>query len=71
MNGCATVATKRDLDPVIARIDQLEVRFDLKLAAMEERIVGRTQAMINRLMAWLFPTMLTGLGFAFAVAKLT
>lgn len=66
-----TAATKRDLEVIIGRFDELEGRFDLKLAAMEERIVGRTQGMVNRLMAWLFPTMLTGLGLAFAVAKLT
>lgn len=66
-----TLLLQRDLDALEGRFDELEIRFDLKLAAMEERIVGRTQGMINRLMAWLFPTMLTGLGFAFAVAKLT
>jgi hypothetical protein len=54
--GWADVATRRDLD-------ELERRLEMKIEATMQRAV-------NRLMLWLFPTILTALALAFGVAKL-
>jgi hypothetical protein len=54
--GWADVATRRDLD-------ELERRLEVHVEATMQRAV-------NRLMLWLFPTILTALTLAFAVAKL-
>lgn len=54
--GWADVATKHDLA-------QLEARF-------HEHIDARLHAEVNRLLLFLFPTMLTGLGLAALLGRL-
>jgi hypothetical protein len=66
-SGWRDIATRRDLA-------ELEQRLDLRLVALEERFEARLEATVqgavNRLMLWLFPTILTALALAFGVAKL-
>ena len=73
------------IDRLDQKIDGLDRKVDREvgslrestareLAGMEERlgllIESRLQRTANRLMLWLFPTLLTTLGLVFAVAKL-
>jgi hypothetical protein len=53
--GWADVATKRDLD---AQSTRLELQFRAEM-----------RGEINRLMLWLFPTILTALALAFAAGR--
>lgn len=53
--GWADVATKRDLE-------QLELRF-------HEHLDARLHAELNRLLLFLFPTLLTGLGLAALIGR--
>ena len=62
--GWADVATKHDLD-------ELERRMELRFQRQDEHIDARIHAEINRLLLFLFPGMLSGLGLALAIGKLT
>ena len=62
--GWADVATKRDLDA-------LGVRFEHKIEASTLAIRAEMRGEINRLMLWLFPTLLTVVGLGFAAGQLT
>jgi len=53
--GWADIATKRDLD--------------LGLDALEHRLVTQVHREINRTILWFVPTMLSGVGLAFAAAR--
>jgi hypothetical protein len=62
--GWADVATKHDLD-------ELERRIDLRFQRQDEHIDARIHAEINRLLLVLMPTIISSLGVALAVGKLT
>jgi hypothetical protein len=62
--GWADVATKHDLE-------ELGRRMELRFQRQDEHIDARIHAEINRLLMFLFPGMLTGLGLALAIGKLT
>jgi hypothetical protein len=62
--GWADVATKHDLD-------ELERRMDLRFQRQDEHIDARIHAEINRLLLILMPTIISSLGVALAVGKLT
>jgi hypothetical protein len=61
--GWADVATKHDLE-------ELERRMELRFQRQDEHIDARIHAETNRLLLFLFPGMLSGLGLALAIAKL-
>lgn len=62
--GWSDVATKHDLDELERRMDLRFERLDERFARQDEHIDARIHAEINRLLLFLFPTMLTGLGLA-------
>ena len=62
--GWADVATKHDLE-------ELERRMELRFQRMDERIDARIHAEINRLLLVLMPTIISSLGLALAIGKLT
>ena len=66
--GWADVATKHDLAAV-------EQRLDLRFEGVEERMSLRIDSCIhsevNRLLLFLFPTILTSIGIAVAVARMS
>jgi hypothetical protein len=64
--GWADVATKHDLEQLEARI---ELRFDHVEARLRDHLDARIHAEINRLLLFLFPTMLTGLGLAAVIGR--
>jgi hypothetical protein len=64
--GWADVATKHDLEQLAAR---LEERMALRFERQDEHIDARIHAEINRLLLFLFPTMLTGLGLAALIGR--
>jgi hypothetical protein len=64
--GWADVATKHDLE---VAINGLEERMELRFARQDEHIDARIHAEINRLLLFLFPTMLTGLGLAALIGR--
>jgi hypothetical protein len=79
--GWADVATKRDLAELERRIDlrfdrfedrlgSIEERMELRFERQDEHIDARIHAEINRLLLFLFPGMLSGLGLAVAIGKL-
>jgi hypothetical protein len=57
--GWADVATKSDL-----------ALLDLRLEALENRVLAHVHREINRMIMWFVPTMLSGVGLAFAAARL-
>ena len=65
--GWADVATKHDLAALEERIS---LRFDGLEERMSLRIDTRIHAEVNRLLLFLFPTILTSLGLAVAVARM-
>jgi hypothetical protein len=78
--GWADVATKHDLGELerrtelrFARIDDrfdaLEERMELRFQRQDEHIDGRIHGEINRLLLFLFPTLLTGLGLAAVIGR--
>lgn len=69
--GWADVATKRDLERVSRDLDALGVRFEHKIEASTLAIRAEMRGEINRLMLWLFPTLLTVVGLSFAAGQLT
>jgi hypothetical protein len=44
--------------------------LDLRLAALEQRIRADIRDQVQRIVFWFVPTMLTGVGLAFAAARL-
>lgn len=44
--------------------------LDLRLAALEQRIRADIRDQVQRIVFWFAPTMLTGVGLAFAAARL-
>src|SRR3954451_24611928 len=71
--GWADVATKHDLGEVERRMDlrfaAFEERMELRFQRQDEHIDARIHAEINRLLLFLFPTMLTGLGLAAVIGR--
>lgn len=71
--GWADVATRHDLaaleDRVSLRFVGLEERIDLRFQRIEEHVDARIHAEVNRLLLFLFPTMLSGLGLAALLGK--
>jgi hypothetical protein len=69
--GWGDVATKRDLDAVESAlrhdIDALGVRMDRDF----ERLRAELRGDINRLLLWLFPTLLTMLALSVGAARLS
>ncbi|MEZ5170906.1 MAG: hypothetical protein R3A49_09195 [Acidimicrobiia bacterium] len=62
--GWADVATKRDLEALEARID---FRFD----ALRLELRGEMQDLKASIFKWMLPTMLTGLGLAAMIARVS
>ena len=58
--GCAEVATKSDL---------AAMRVDIE--ALEYRVLAQMHREITRVIMWFVPTMLSGVGLAFAAARLS
>jgi hypothetical protein len=56
--GWGDVATKSDL--AVLRVD---------LEALEHRLLAQVHREINRMIMWFVPTMLSGVGLAFAAAR--
>ena len=73
--GWADVATKRDLDifqvAMAHDLDELRVATKRDLEHLEISIRAELRGEINRLLLWLFPTLVTLLGLTFAAAKLS
>jgi hypothetical protein len=71
--GWADVTTKHDLGELERRMglrfDSFEERMELRFRRQDEHIDARIHAEINRLLLFLFPTMLTGLGLAALVGR--
>jgi hypothetical protein len=71
--GWADVATKHDLAQLEQRMDlrfvALDERMDERFGRQDEHIDARIHAEINRLLLFLFPTMLTGLGLAALIGR--
>lgn len=61
--GWADRVTNQSLD---RRLESL----DLRLAATEQRIRADIRDQVQRIVFWFVPTMLTGVGLAFAAARL-
>ena len=57
------MATKHDLA-------ELEERMELRFQRQDEHIDARMHAEINRLLLFLFPTMLSGLGLAAVIGRI-
>jgi hypothetical protein len=60
--GWAEVATRSDLN---FTKDELNLRLD----ALEHRLLGQVHREINRMIMWFVPTMLSGVGLAFSAAR--
>lgn len=60
--GWADVATKSDLNLTTA-----ELRSSMD--ALENRLLAQMHREFNRLILWFVPTMLSGIGLAFAAAR--
>jgi hypothetical protein len=56
--GWGDVATKSDL-----------ALMDLRLDGLEHRVLAQVHREINRMIMWFVPTMLSGVGLAFAAAR--
>lgn len=67
--GWAEVATKHDLAQLEARLELRFARIDERFARQDEHIDARIHAEINRLLLFLFPAMLTGLGLAAVIGR--
>ena len=67
--GWSDVATKQDLAQLEERIELRFEKLDERFARQDEHIDARIHAEINRLLLFLFPTMLTGLGLAAVIGR--
>ena len=67
--GWADVATKHDLDRLEARLELRFAKIDERFARQDAHIDARIHAEINRLLLFLFPAMLTGLGLAALIGR--
>ena len=71
--GWADVATKHDLDQLEARVDlrfeHVETQLRGQIEQAEVRLIARIHAEQNRMLLFLFPTMLTGLGLAAIIGR--
>ena len=67
--GWSDVATKQDLTQLEERIELRFEKLDERFARLDEHIDARIHAEINRLLLFLFPTMLTGLGLAAVIGR--
>jgi hypothetical protein len=76
--GWSDVATKRDLELTSRHLDEMESRFDLKLDALESRVIGKMNERFVEIQRNFILAVVTAMatlsvsvgGLAFAAAKL-
>ena len=69
--GWADVATRHDLGELERRIELRFERLEERFSRQDEHIDARIHAEINRLLLVLMPTIVSSLGLAVAIGKLT